>query len=116
MTDWPKVRQGVYLAEGRARFDEVHKIGSEQIRVVLTQGIKRQVRRVLASLGYRVRRLQRIRIGPLMARGLEPGEFRELRPEEVAALQKPARSGSKSASQGHSPEIAGQESLKSKID
>jgi len=92
MADLPKVRQGVYLAEGRARFDELHKIGSDQVRVVLTQGIKRQVRRVLASLGYRVRRLQRIRIGPLMARGLKPGEFRELRPEELAALRAPARS------------------------
>ena len=94
MADWPKVRQGVYLAEGRARFDEVHKIGSEQIRVVLTQGIKRQVRRVLASLGYRVRRLQRIKIGPLMAQGLKAGEFRELRPEEITALREPARSRS----------------------
>jgi 23S rRNA pseudouridine2605 synthase len=91
MADLPKVRQGVYLAEGRARFDELHKIGSDQVRVVLTQGIKRQVRRVLASLGYRVCRLQRIRIGPLMARGLKPGEFRKLRPEELAALRAPAR-------------------------
>jgi 23S rRNA pseudouridine2605 synthase len=108
MADLPKVRQGVYLAEGRARFDELHKIGSDQVRVVLTQGIKRQVRRVLASLGYRVHRLQRIRIGPLMARGLKPGEFRELRPEELAALRAPARSGSKSGGQGRSPEVAGQ--------
>jgi 23S rRNA pseudouridine2605 synthase len=108
MADLPKVRQGVYLAEGRARFDELHKIGSDQVRVVLTQGIKRQVRRVLASLGYRVHRLQRIRIGPLMARGLKPGEFRELRPEELAALRAPARSGSKSGGQGRSLEVAGQ--------
>lgn len=91
MADLPKVQQGVYLAEGRARFDELHKIGSDRVRVVLTQGLKRQVRRVLASLGYRVRRLQRIGIGPLMARGLRPGEFRELRPEEVTALRDPSR-------------------------
>jgi 23S rRNA pseudouridine2605 synthase len=108
MADLPKVRQGVYLAEGRARFDELHKIGSDQVRVVLTQGIKRQVRRVLASLGYRVRRLQRIRIGPLMARGLRPGEFRELRPDELAALRTPARSRPQPDAQGSSPEVAGQ--------
>lgn len=105
MADLPKVRQGVYLAEGRARFDELHKIGSDQVRVVLTQGIKRQVRRVLASLSYRVRRLQRIRIGPLMGRGLRPGEFRELRPDELAALRAPARLGSpEAAGRGDLPE------------
>lgn len=104
MADLPKVRQGIYLAEGRARFDELHKIGSGQVQVVLTQGIKRQVRRVLASLGYRVRRLQRTRIGPLMARGLKPGEFRELRPGELAALRAPARSRSTPATKENKPD------------
>jgi 23S rRNA pseudouridine2605 synthase len=104
MADLPKVRQGIYLAEGRARFDELHKIDSDQVRVVLTQGIKRQVRRVLASLGYRVRRLQRIRIGPLMAGGLKAGQFRELRPEELAALRAPARSPSTPAREEKRPD------------
>jgi pseudouridine synthase len=113
MADWPKARQGVYLAEGRARFDELHKISPEQIRVVLTQGIKRQVRRVLASLGYRVCRLQRIRIGPLMARGLRPGEFRELRPEELAALREPERARPKAAGQRPEPSPEGPTDLSS---
>ena len=107
MADWPKVRQGVYLAEGRARFDELHKISPEQVRVVLTQGIKRQVRRVLASLGYHGRRVQRIRIGPLVARGLRAGEFRELRPDELAALREPARPRSKPAGQRPEPSPEG---------
>ncbi|MBV9490493.1 MAG: rRNA pseudouridine synthase [Verrucomicrobia bacterium] len=85
--DLPTVRKGIYLAEGRARFDELHKISSAEVRVVLTQGIKRQIRRVLAALGYRVRRLQRIRIGPIRIQGLNPGEFRELAEDELAALQ-----------------------------
>ncbi len=85
--DVSKVRKGVYLAEGRAWFDEVHRVGPGQIRVVLRQGIKRQIRRVLAALDYKVRRLVRVRIGPVTADGLRTGEFRELTPQEVAALR-----------------------------
>ena len=76
----------VYLAEGRARFDLIAKVNPRQVRVVLTQGMKRQVRRVLAALGYKVKRLQRIRIGPLTERGLRPGQVRLLTKAEVGLL------------------------------
>lgn len=87
LEDLPKVRKGVYLAEGRARFDALHKVNPHQVRVILTQGIKRQVRRVFAALGYKVKRLQRTRIGPLTDRHLKPGTFRILTPAEVASLK-----------------------------
>lgn len=87
LEDLPKVRKGVYLAEGRARFDALHKVNPHQVRVILTQGIKRQVRRVFAALGYKVKRLQRTRIGPLTDRDLKPGTFRILTPAEVASLK-----------------------------
>jgi 23S rRNA pseudouridine2605 synthase len=87
LEDLPKVRKGVYLAEGRARFDALHKVSPHQVRVILTQGIKRQVRRVFAALGYRVKRLQRTRIGPLTDRHLKPGTFRILTPAEVTSLK-----------------------------
>ena len=87
MADVPKFRRGVYLAEGRARFDAVFKVNPQQVRVILTQGIKRQVRRVFAALDYNVKRLQRIRIGALTDKGLRPGDIRFLRSEEVLALR-----------------------------
>ncbi len=87
MGDLPKVRKGVYLAEGRARFDTVFKVNPQQVRVILTQGIKRQVRRVFAALDYQVNRLQRIRIGTLTDRGLRPGDIRFLSREEVLVLK-----------------------------
>src|SRR5208282_6638476 len=90
--DAPKTKKGVYLAEGRARFDSVVKVGRQQVRVILTQGLKRQVRRVLAALGYKVRRLQRVRIGPLTDRGLRPGEVRILSQWEVDLLTNPRTS------------------------
>jgi 23S rRNA pseudouridine2605 synthase len=87
MADVPKVKRGVYLAEGRARFDSLSKLNSRQVRVILTQGLTRQVRRVFAAIGYKVRRLQRTRIGPLFDTALKPGEYRLLRPAEVAKLR-----------------------------
>jgi 23S rRNA pseudouridine2605 synthase len=87
MTDLPKVKRGVYLSDGKARFDALVKLNSRQIRVVLTQGITRQVRRMLAAIGYKVKRLERTRIGPLADKGLRPGEFRFLRPAEVEKLK-----------------------------
>lgn len=87
MADVPKVKRGVYLAEGRARFDSLTKLNSRQVRVILTQGLTRQVRRVFAAIGYKVRRLQRTRIGPLFDTALKPGEYRLLRPAEVVKLR-----------------------------
>jgi 23S rRNA pseudouridine2605 synthase len=86
--DAPKAKKGVYLSEGRARFDAIIKVNVQQVRVVLTQGLKRQVRRVLAALGYKVRRLQRVRIGPLTDRGLRSGAVRLLSKKEVDLLTK----------------------------
>jgi 23S rRNA pseudouridine2605 synthase len=85
--DLPKVRKGIYLSEGRAKFDSLYKINSRQVRVILTQGIKRQIRRVFAALDYKVTRLQRTRIGPLTDDGLRLGGFRFLTSSEVSTLK-----------------------------
>jgi 23S rRNA pseudouridine2605 synthase len=87
IADLPKMRKGVYLAEGRAKFDAVFKVNPQQVRVILTQGIKRQVRRVFAALDYKVNRLQRIRIGTLTDSGLRSGDIRFLSREEVLVLK-----------------------------
>jgi 23S rRNA pseudouridine2605 synthase len=84
--DAPKTKKGVYLSEGRARFDAIFKVNRQQVRVILTQGLKRQVRRVFAALDYKVRRLERVRIGPLTDRRLRPGEIRFLTRKEIDLL------------------------------
>ena len=61
----PKLIKGIYLEEGRARAAHVHVEGANKVRVVLTQGINRQIRRMFAALGYKVKRLTRTRLGPL---------------------------------------------------
>ncbi len=54
--------------------------------IVLTQGLNLQIRRMVKTLGYRVVRLERIRIMNLTLSGLKPGEWRYLEPEELETL------------------------------
>jgi 23S rRNA pseudouridine2457 synthase len=53
----------------------------------LKEGRNRQVRRMLAAVGFPVLRLLRRAIGPLTLAGLEPGEWRELSPAEISDLR-----------------------------
>jgi 23S rRNA pseudouridine2605 synthase len=57
---------------------------------VITEGRKREVRRMLEAVGLPVRRLVRTRIGPVRLGRLRPGELRDLEPEEVRALYRAA--------------------------
>jgi pseudouridine synthase len=84
----PKLIKGIYLEEGRARAAHVHVEGANKVRVVLTQGINRQIRRMFAALGYKVKRLTRTRVGPLHLGRLPRGSWRELTAREIDALRK----------------------------
>ncbi len=54
--------------------------------LTLTEGKKREVRRMMRAIGHPVRRLVRVRFGPVRLAGLAPGRWRRLSEEEVAAL------------------------------
>ena len=57
------------------------------LRIILTEGRKRQIREVAKALGHPVKRLERVRIGPLKLRRLKPGKWRRLNPGEVQRLK-----------------------------
>jgi 23S rRNA pseudouridine2457 synthase len=57
------------------------------LRMVLTEGRKRQVRRMTAAVGHPTLRLVRVGIGPLEIGSLQPGQWRDLQTEELDALQ-----------------------------
>lgn len=85
-----RVRSGVELDDGPARAVRARIVASSRgrgaVRVVMTEGRKREVRRLLAAVGLPVTRLVRLRIGPVTLGGLAPGESRPLEREEVRAL------------------------------
>jgi 23S rRNA pseudouridine2605 synthase len=56
----------------------------------MVEGRKREVRRMLEAVGLPVRRLIRVRVGPVRLGRLKPGELRELDPEDVRALYRAA--------------------------
>ena len=56
----------------------------------LREGRNRQIRRMLANLGFPVKKLRRVRMGPIALKGLSPGEWRELTRGELAALRRAA--------------------------
>lgn len=65
---------------------KVRRIAPATFRIVLTQGLNRQIRRMCSFFGYKVVRLQRVRIINLMLGNLQPGQWRQLQPEEVRGL------------------------------
>jgi pseudouridine synthase len=94
-------RQGVYLDDGRTAPAEIsvfsRKKDHTQLHVVLREGRKRQIRRVATKLGHPVRRLVRVRVGPIHLGDLNPGQWRPLDDREVAQLQGLKRQRNKSA-------------------
>ncbi len=64
----------------------VGKLGRFGFRIVLVQGLNRQIRLMAAHFGMRVKQLRRVRIGPVRLGHLKPGQWRNLTDPELAAL------------------------------
>ena len=79
-----KLLLGIHLEEGLAKAELVAIESRRRVRVVLTQGYNRQIRRMFSKLNYKVRKLERIRIGNLVADDLSTGEYRFLSPKDIA--------------------------------
>lgn len=78
-----RLERGVRLDDGPARPLSVVRSGARGLRIVLAEGRKRQVRRMVEAIGCRVIRLQRVRIAGLGLGRLAPGEWRLLDAAEV---------------------------------
>jgi 23S rRNA pseudouridine2605 synthase len=83
----PRLLRGIVIESGRARAERVRIVGPALVKVVLRQGLKRQIRLMFLKLGYEVKRLVRTRIGPLTLGTLQPGQWRVLDQREVALLR-----------------------------
>jgi pseudouridine synthase len=89
-----RLKRGVELDDGVARAVEARASGVSKgrgaVRLVMAEGRKREVRRMLEAVGLPVRRLIRLRVGPVRLGRMKPGELRELEPEDVRALYRAA--------------------------
>lgn len=89
-----RLLRGVVLEDGPARALRARSVARSAargaVRLVLAEGRKREVRRMLEAVGMPVRRLIRTRIGPIRLGRLPPGQVRELTAEEVRAMYRAA--------------------------
>jgi 23S rRNA pseudouridine2605 synthase len=82
-----KLLRGFHIIGGRAKMEAVSQTAERKLKVVLRQGIKRQIRLMMYEMGYEVERLVRTRIGPIRIGDMEPGQWRMLAKHELAALR-----------------------------
>lgn len=82
------MREGIYLEElgQTTRPCEIERIGEKTLRMVLTQGLNRQIRRMCEAQGYRIKSLKRTRVMNVLLGQLKPGEYREVTGKEREEL------------------------------
>jgi pseudouridine synthase len=86
-----RLEQGIELDDGRTAPAKARRLAPSRIELAIHEGRKHQVKRMLEAVGHPVKRLHRSRYAGLTLEGLQPGEWRELEPGEVARLQSLAR-------------------------
>ena len=81
-----KMRRGVRIMGRMTRRCYVEKTFENRFKIVLTQGMNRQIRRMCEELGLRVTKLKRIRIMDIHLSDTKIGEYRDLNDEEIKQL------------------------------
>ena len=77
---------GVKIMGELTKPSKVTRVDAQSFRIILTQGLNRQIRRMCSALGYKAQRLQRVRIMNIHLGNLRPGQWRHLTPAELAGL------------------------------
>jgi 23S rRNA pseudouridine2605 synthase len=78
--------KGMMTPEGFARAERAWLISPRRVGMVLKQGLKRQIRHMLYSLGHEVKELERVRFGNIFVKGMPEGSWRELSAKEISEL------------------------------
>lgn len=79
--------KGVPILDTVTRPCHIEKLGKNKFRIILTQGLNRQIRRMCEYFGYRVVNLKRVRIMNIHLGELKPGQYRDVTQEEFTQLQ-----------------------------
>jgi 23S rRNA pseudouridine2605 synthase len=91
------LRGGVELEDGPSAPARVRRLAPDTLEITIHEGRKRQVRRMCEAVGHRVRRLERVRFGPLELGDLKPGAHRSLSEAELDALASAGSAARRSA-------------------
>lgn len=83
-----KMSNGIPILGTITKKCKVEKIGKRTFRIILVQGLNRQIRRMCKYLGYEVKKLKRVRIMNVTLSNLKVGEWRELTPYEIKTINK----------------------------
>ena len=89
------MREGVRIPGAVTKPCFVKQEGDNRFRIILTQGLNRQIRKMCEALGYRVTSLKRIRIMDFTLSGIQPGKWRFFLPAELARLNELIKNSSK---------------------
>ncbi|PSR53489.1 ribosomal large subunit pseudouridine synthase F [Adhaeribacter arboris] len=81
-----QLSEGVIIMGQKTRPAQVQQISATTFRIILTQGLNRQIRRMCYKLGYQVQQLVRLRMVNLELGLLKPGEWRYLSSQEIQEL------------------------------
>ena len=83
-----RMEAGVFLKELNltTRPCKAEKIGKFTFRIILTQGVNRQIRRMAGELSYHVNAIKRVRVVNIELANLKPGEFRQVKNDELQVL------------------------------
>jgi 23S rRNA pseudouridine2604 synthase len=77
---------GVKIMGELTKPSKVARLNAQSFRIILTQGLNRQIRRMCSALGYKAQRLQRVRIMNIYLGNLQPGQWRHLTHAELEGL------------------------------
>ncbi|MDP4162871.1 MAG: 23S rRNA pseudouridine(2604) synthase RluF [Bacillota bacterium] len=77
---------GVEILDTKTKPCKVTRINDREFKIILTQGLNRQIRRMCAAFGYQVNRLERIRIMNIKINGIQTGHWRDLTEKELREL------------------------------
>lgn len=90
-----RMSRGVPILDTVTKKCKVERLSRTVFRIVLVQGLNRQIRRMCEYLGYEVTRLQRVRIMNVTLDGIPLGKWRELSPQELAEIEAAVADSSK---------------------
>jgi 23S rRNA pseudouridine2605 synthase len=86
-----RLKKGITLEDGKAKVDSIHVLGQKAkkswLRVVVTEGRNRLVKRMFSAIGHPVLKLKRVQFGPILLGNLEFGQFRYLTAMETMRLK-----------------------------